>query len=342
MRCLSLSVSAVVVFCSTSFAEPDGYPSGVEAKTYVSAADETEQPTLFWRPGDQSQPAPLLVALHTWSGGYDQQGGEPTYAMWCQEAGWVFIHPHFRGRNGTPDTMGSDLVVQDILSAIDFAKANASVDESRIYCMGGSGGGHASLLMAGRAPEIWAGVSAWCGISDIAAWHGQCRASEKFTRYADDIELALRGSPANDLECLTDATYRSPVYWLKNAKDVPLDINHGINDGRAGSVPFTHSLHAWNKLVPADEQFSDDAIAEFYESQTPPKSFTDDAPLYGSRKPLYRRTHERTRLTLFVGGHEIIHNAGLNWLAAQQKGQPVKWDAKEMIDISEAETESGR
>lgn len=342
MRYLILSVSAVVLNSTAAFAEPDGYPAGVEAKTYVSSADMTEQPTLFWRPADQSKLAPLLVALHTWSGGYDQQGGEPTYAKWCQEAEWVFIHPHFRGRNRTPDTMGSDLVVKDILSAIDFAKANANVDTSRIYCMGGSGGGHASLLMAGRAPEIWAGVSAWCGISDIAAWHGQCRASEKFTRYADDIELALRGLPTNDLECLTDATYRSPVFWLKNATGVPLDINHGINDGRAGSVPFTHSLHAWNKLVPASEQFSDKEIADFYESRTPPESFTSDAPLYGSRKPLYRRTHGHTRLTLFDGGHEIIHNAGLNWLAAQQKGQPVKWDAKEMIDISEAKTESGR
>ena len=32
--------------------------------------------------------------------------------------------------------------------------------------LGFSGGGHAALLLAGRA-EVWAGVSVWCGISDL-------------------------------------------------------------------------------------------------------------------------------------------------------------------------------
>jgi predicted peptidase len=42
------------------------------------------------------------------------------------------------------------------VSAIDYAKEDARVDEQRIYAVGWSGGDHLELLLAGRAPEIWA------------------------------------------------------------------------------------------------------------------------------------------------------------------------------------------
>jgi hypothetical protein len=43
---------------------------------------------------------------------------------------------------------------------------------------------------------------------------------------------------------------------------------------------------------------------------------------------LLRRTSGLTRLTVFNGGHDIVHEAGLTWLEAQRRGVPAAWDAK--------------
>jgi len=60
--------------------------------------------------------------------------------------------------------------------------------------IGGYGGGYAALLMAGRHPEIWAGVSAWCPISDIEAWYAESKTSQ--SGYAENIEKSCSGNPA--------------------------------------------------------------------------------------------------------------------------------------------------
>jgi len=320
-----------------------GYPDEIQEIRYPVEADNSEQPALFWKPYQYSEKAPLLVALHTWSSDYLQAGGEAKYAEWCVQNNWIFIHPNFRGRNRTPESMGSDLVVADIRAAVEWAKENAAVDESRIYAIGVSGGGHATQLLAGRTPEIWAGISSWCGISDIAAWHEQTSAAG-LERYAKDIEMALGGAPLPRSQEEKDAIHRSPLTWLGKASPVPLDINHGINDGRDGSVPFTHSLHAWNAIVPESEKLPAEFIKEFYATQKPSADDVPNDPLYGERQPLFRRAHKNTRVTIFDGGHEIVHLAALNWLAAQKKGQPANWNPPKVADLqtSDKDTQSGK
>jgi len=325
---------------------PPGYPEAVSEIRYPVSADGSEQPALFWAPSTEpGETAPLLVALHTWSGDYRQAGGEVRYAEWCLENDWIFLHPDFRGPNRTPEAMGSDLVVADIRAAVAWARQHAPVDENRIYAVGVSGGGHAAQLVAGRLPEIWAGVTAWCGISDIAAWHAQTRAAGR-DQYARDIEKALGGAPGSTPEHRARARRRSPVAWLARASGVPLDLNHGIRDGRAGSVPFTHSLRAWNAVAPEAERLPDAAIEAFYETQNPPSGSGAPAPdpLYGERPPLFRRTHGNTRLTIFDGGHEIIHVAALNWLAAQRRDRPAQWNVPKVSDLetTDADARSGR
>ncbi|MEM1296151.1 MAG: prolyl oligopeptidase family serine peptidase [Verrucomicrobiota bacterium] len=320
------------------------YPEEVKTVEYLSMGDESLQPALFWKPEGKTGKVPLLVALHTWSNDYTQAGGEVLYAEWCQQVDWAFIHPNFRGPNWTPAAMGSELAVADILSAVEFAKQEASIDEDRIYVIGVSGGGHASLLMAGRAPRLWAGVSAWCGISDIAAWHRECSENEQFIRYANHIEKALGGAPFDDPDRLKDAQQRSPITWLNSAGDVPLDINHGVHDGRTGSVPFSHSLHAWNAAVPEVDRFDSASIGQVYESQNFETPFDGVDALYGARQPVFRKTSGATRLTIFEGDHEIIHEAALNWLAAQHRGKEVVWEVEKVADLKsdEADKESGK
>ncbi len=294
-----------------------GWPEGVREIRYRSPADGTRQPALFYAP-QTKEPRPLLVGLHTWSGDYQQAGGETACVRWCIEKGWLFIHPHFRGPNRTPAALGSERAVGDIVGAVGYVKRNHPVDADRVYLVGVSGGGHAALLMAGRAPEIWAGVSAWCGIADIRRWWEQKTAGG---RYARQIEKACGGRPDRDPAAAAACRRRSPLTWLSNATAVNLDINAGIRDGRKGSVPFTHSLRAFNAVAREADRIPDDDLALFYRTMKPPGGAADiDDPRYGKKRGLFRKRSGSVRVTIFDGGHEIVHAAALAWLEKQRRG----------------------
>jgi len=301
-----------------------GWPEQVQKIEVTSSADHTPQPALFHAPADHGQPRPLLVGLHTWSGDYTQAVNGSTYAAWAMQNGWAFVYPNFRGPNHTPVALGSDLAVQDIVDAVNHAKTATAIDPQRIYLIGVSGGGYMALLMAGRHPEIWAGVSAWCGITDVAQWHRDHVKVGKPDKYAQNIEAAL-GGPPDTPERQADARQRSPLTWLAKASAVPLDIAAGLHDGRTGSVPYTHSLLAFNAV--ATDKLDPQAIADYYTNQTLPKGWPAPEPdaLYTHWPPVFRATSGNTRVTIFQGTHEIVYAPALNWLAQQRKGQPAVW-----------------
>jgi len=43
------------------------------------------------------------------------------------------------------------------------------------------------------------------------------------------------------------------------------------------------------------------------------KALSDEA--YGEKQPIFRRASRNARITIFDGGHEIIYEAALGWLA---------------------------
>ena len=312
------SIILILLLTISAVAAPKGWPKEVQEIKYPSKADNTRQPALFYAPAGRAKPRPLLVGLHSWSGDY-RQNNSP-YGKWCIEQKWNFIHPNFRGPNRQPEATGSELVVADILSAVEFAKKNGAVDETRIYLVGASGGGYAALLLAGRAPEIWAGVSAWVPILDLAQWYSET--SKRKMKYAREIELSIGGKPLPGSEATAGAMKRSPVTYLARAKGVALDINAGITDGHNGSVPISHSLEAFNLLAAAKDRLSTKQISAFVRTAKVPQSITDTVPAdktYGAKRVLFRRQSGTARVTIFQGGHEIIPAAALHWLAKQQR-----------------------
>jgi len=311
-----VTIAGVFLFQFEDCAMP--WPCEVRDVRYPSTADHSEQPAKFYAPGTRGA-APLLVALHPWSFDYDREQSAP-YAEWCMAKGWVFIHPSFRGPNVRPEAMGSELVVKDIVSAVDFARGAAKVDERRIYLMGASGGGYASLLMAGRAPEIWAGVSAYVPIIDLAAWYKESAARK--SRYADNIAAACGGAPGASAAVDEEYRRRSAATWLANAGDVAVDINAGIHDGHTGSVPISHTLRAFNILAAPEDRLTEEEIRFFVEQEAVPPHLRmeiEDAT-YGAKKPLFRRSSRRARVTIFEGGHDELFGAGLAWLERQRRG----------------------
>lgn len=302
---------------------PEGWPSDTRTVWVRSSADGTFQPSVFYAPVSE-KPVPLLVGLHTWSADYKQEN--LYFYDAARRYGWGLICPNFRGPNTTPQGCGSDLVLSDIDDAVAEACRRVPIDGRRIYLMGGSGGGYHSLLLAGRRPEIWAGVSAWVPITDLAAWHKEMR--DFGFRYADHLEAVCGGAPGTGPDVDRQYRQRSALTWLANATGTPICINHGIHDGhKPNDVPISHSLRAFNLLADESDRLADDLIQSMVETEQVPDFLRSDStvdPTY--EKPiLFRRTSRNVRITLFDGGHEIFAAAGAAWLNRQEKGKPADW-----------------
>ncbi len=263
---------------------------------------------------------PLVVALHTWSGNYKQDCTD--FAEFCMANNWNFIFPNFRGPNWTPQACGSEAVVADIRDAAEYMKKVARVDLNRVYLIGGSGGGFATLLMASRHPEMWTAVSAWCPISDLAKWHDECFRQK--IGYYKHMQAAFGGDPSTDPRAKAEAVKRSPVTGLNPEISCKVDISTGIRDTL---VPISHALNAYNLLVhPADRIAAEDIEFMQKNFKIPAKFGTPETdPAFKAHKVLFRRQANRARITLFVGGHNILGKTGLEWLARQHRQKPADW-----------------
>jgi len=279
--------------------------------TYLSSADNTKQPAMFYAPKTQT-PVPLVVALHTWSGDYKQKHHQ-AISDWCIKKGWAFVHPNFRGPNRRPQATGSEWVVKDIVSAVEYAKKAARIDASAIYLVGTSGGGYTALVMAGHHPELWAGVSAWVPISDLKAWYAQQKG-----KYRNDIVKSCGGAPGANATVDEQYRMRSPLTYLAKAKGLRLHINAGIHDGHKGSVPISHSLLAFNEVSEEKDRLSKEEIQFFVDKAAVPshlkRPIADSS--YVKKKPLFRRTSGNATITIFEGGHELVTSAAIAWIEA--------------------------
>ncbi len=300
------------------------WPDAARDVEIVSSVDGAVQMAKFHVPEQvEVGPVPLLVLLHTWSGNWTQEMG----IGWLEQArrrGWAFIHPDFRGPNGRVESTGSEIATADIMDALAYACAHANIDSSRIYLAGTSGGGHMSLLTAGRHPEVWAGVSVWVPIFDLARWHGEC--VERELGYAGQMEAACGGVPGASDEVDREYLARSPKSVLDGAGGVNLEINAGIHDGHTGAVPVGHTLRAFNMLAAANalpgKMLAEETIKKFESGEAVPAGLaaerTDD-PSYGEKAVLFRREAGPVRVTIFEGGHEGIPAAGCQWLSRQRR-----------------------
>jgi hypothetical protein len=239
----------------------------------------------------------------------------------------VFISPHFRGGNNRPEACGSELAVQDVLDAVAFAQAHARVDSKQIYAVGSA---HMPLVLAHLTPAVWAGISAWLPITDLAAFHRFNQTSR--ARYSDMVEHCCGGPPGRPA---TDIEYRkrSPLHYLSAAAGIPIDINVGIFDGHRGDiVPIDQSLRAFNVLATAngrpDGVLSERHVLELTRDARVPAELAWKGPGEPERKyaVLFRRSAGPVRLTIYDGGH--LWDEGRNgeaepalrWIAERQPG----------------------
>ena len=296
-----------------------------------SSIDGTMQPCWYWVPEAASKTAvPLIVGLHTWSADYNQIGHYRTVQREAKRRGWAFVGPNFRGPNSTPAGCGSDLAVQDIEDAVEYVKHRCKIDADRVYIIGGSGGGHMTLLMLGRRPGLFAAGSAFCPITDLARWHADSLLEHpgRGKVYAKMMEKACGGKPAEKAE---EYGRRSPLTWLAAAKkaNTPAYIATGIHDGWTGSVPVGHAIRGFNALCEKGAEVSEEHIAAIEADRSIPAGLETEKvndPFYDAKKLIhFRRTSGNVRITLFEGGHGGNFAAGFDFLSRQRRGAPVDW-----------------
>ena len=93
-------------------------------------------------------------------------------------------------------------------------------------------------------------------------------------------------------------------------------------------MPVGHAIRAFNRIAAAKDRLPDESIAAMEANRAVPTDllFRDSDPLYATRPVLFRRLSENARITVFNGGHDIVHEAGLTWLEAQARGMDPVWE----------------
>ncbi|MDI3289161.1 alpha/beta fold hydrolase [Polyangium sp. 15x6] len=291
----------------------------IEEVEISSSLDGNKQRALFYDPG-RPEPRPLLVALHSWSENYLQNIGIP-YGIFAERNGWVLIHPDHRGPYRSPTSVASELAQRDVLDAVEYAKRRARIDPARIYLVGYSGSAMTSLVLAGRHPEVWAGVVSWVPIYDLVDWYGWLRANVPDRHYAHEVAAACGGAPRPGTPAEEECRRRSPRSHLKGARGrVNVYLGVGIWDQL---VPPDHALRAFNDLAAPADRVRDEDIGRIASTRSIPETLgaPKARPLYEAAKAkvVFERTSERATVVVFLGGHDVIYNAGLSWLGNQRK-----------------------
>jgi lysophospholipase L1-like esterase/esterase/lipase len=299
------------------------WPAECKKVAITPTVDGKVQPSIFYQStGEKSRP--LIVSLHTWSGGYDQKD---TLAWQCVKNNYNYIHPNFRGPNNTYEACGSPLVISDIDDAIDFAIQHANVDTNAIHVIGVSGGGYATLLTYMKSRHNISTFSAWASISNIEKWFYESEGRNN--KYAKDIAQATTGktfSGKNYYMDAKEAEKRSPMFMptpVKKRTNSKLYIYEGIHDGYTGSVPITHSLNIYNKIVTDFNSTDKKALVPMEDIMEMLASQNFVAPQKGTirnRIIHYKKTFEdKVKLTIFEGGHEMLTDMVLDHVKKGKK-----------------------
>ncbi len=257
-----------------------------------------------------TSPQPLIVSLHTWSGGYTQE--DPLIDEILAN-NWNYIHPDFRGPNKTPKACGSKYAIQDIDDAISFSIKNSNTDPRNIHVIGVSGGGYSTLLSYMNSTYDIASFSAWVPLSDIENYYYQSVGRKN--RYADHVLAAT--SSTGDVLNTEEAHRRSPLFMdtpVNIRKDAPLTLYAGVHDGYSGDVPISHSLRFYNKVIKdlgaADaDLITDQEILNLVSMRFFPE-LTDEK--IGERQIIFKRTYKHVSVVIFEGRHEMLTDVAID------------------------------
>lgn len=294
----------------------DNVESGIWSKNFEevsisSSADNNVQKAYLFK-SKSKESKPLIVSLHTWSGDHTQKDD---LAELCVKNNVNYIHPNFRGPNCTINACCSKLALCDIDDSIFYAIKYSNVDINKIFVIGVSGGGYAALSTFMKSKHKIKKISAWASITDLIAWNRESNILGN--KYAQNI-LDCTESKSKILNKKI-AEQKSPLFWktpLEKFSETKINIYAGIYDGIQGSVPITHSINFYNKLL-SDSSVNDPAkyISDrekllLLEYRLPIGNFGD----ISGRKIFLKKECKNVNITIFEGNHEMLTEFAINEL----------------------------
>ncbi|MBO0340536.1 alpha/beta hydrolase family protein [Flagellimonas profundi] len=281
---------------------PNKWNRGFKEVKIKSRFTKHEQYAYFHKTQDK-EARPLVVSLHTWGGDHTQP--DPLSQL-CLENNLNYIHPNFNGPNNNPNSCCSNLVIGQIDEAIDFAIQNSNVDIKNIHVIGLSGGGYTAMCHYLLSEFQVASYQSWVGISDLESWYYQSISKENLSW--KDI---LACTESKDSLNIYEARRRSPLHMpisKKKSMATELNLYTGIHDGVQGSVPITHSINFYNKIVSElykDEPFRMVTLKETLYLLENRRALGK----YGSinnRAVFFAKKNPNVNLFIFEGEHEIL------------------------------------
>lgn len=270
----------------------------------IQMSDQVQKAYFFKSTTSKKQP--LLVSLHTWNGDYSEY--DPLAEL-AAKKNINYIHPDFMGPNNRLQACCSSEVIEAIDKAIDYAISHADVDPSKIYITGASGGGYATLCMLMRSKHSIDKFSAWVPVTDLEAWY-----YENIVRNGNFSHDILECTGSGTTIDSTSAAERSPLKWhpenTTNLNKAEIAIYTGIYDGVQGSVPITHSINFYNKLlhekkVLDESLFINDSEKAFLLEK---RAALDTFGKIADRKVLLKKESENIKILIFEGGHEMLYS----------------------------------
>lgn len=276
-----------------------------------SAIDNNIQKAFFYKSKSIRQ-RPLIVSLHTWSGDYTQ---DDQLSGLCRLKNLNYIHPDFRGANNTKNACCGELVISDIDGSITYAIENARIDTSLIYVIGVSGGGYATLAAFMKLKHHIKKFSAWASISDLVAFYYESIIRKN--NYAQNVLDCTESK--NGLLNEKIAREKSPIYWktpVNKLINSEIKIYAGINDGVQGSVPITHSINFYNKLL-SDLSVTDSSKYVSKTEKSRLLQFRKQLGNFGKisdRNICLKKEYNNIKLVIFEGNHEMLPEFALDEL----------------------------
>jgi len=198
--------------------EPLGTPPGATRVTYPGGPDGSIE-LIAWLSHYEptGKPKPAVIFLH---GGNATGDGHWELMKGYWEAGFVVLHPSFRGENGQAGNYsGFYDETADALAAATYLENLPGIDKNRFFIAGHSNGGTLSLLAAmtrkfRAAAPISAGVNSWRYFS---RFEREARFDEN-----DPKEFIMRSSVCfgPSLKC--------PTFLLRGTEERPFDADHQL------------------------------------------------------------------------------------------------------------------
>ena len=198
-------------------------------------------------PQDPSPPLPLVISPH--GRGVRARTNARLWGDLPARGGFAVICPGGMGRRLPLHSWGWRGQIDDLArmpSILRAARPWLRVDTQRVYAVGGSMGGHETLLLLGQHPRLLAGAVAFDSVTDFFLRYGQFARSPRGRMLQALARIEVGGTPRTNPD---GYRRRSPMQWIREVADssVPLqlwwsDADEIVVDQQTQSAKFFDEL----------------------------------------------------------------------------------------------------